>query len=250
MNLARPLVILDTETTGVDPVNSRLIELGVVVLFPDGTIKKGQKRFNPGIPIPAEATTVHGISDADVADCPPFSACAAKIHKTLTGRDIAGYNLRSLDLPVLDEELRRCGLKLDLEGVNIIDAFSIYQKKDPRTLEAAVQKYCGRSHEGAHGAAADAAATLDVLKGQLGMYEDLAGMGMEELALFCQRGENQPADLAGKLYFKDGFLYYGFGKNKDCRVKDEPGFGRWMLGKDFSGSTLDCLRSEMDRWGL
>jgi DNA polymerase-3 subunit epsilon len=250
MTITRPLACIDTETTGVDPVTDRIIEFGVTVLHPDGTRTKWESRFNPGMPIPPEATEIHGITDADVADAPRFSELAAKIHRGLQGKDLAGYSLRSLDLPVIDEEMRRCGLKLDLTGVNVIDAAAIFFNKEPRNLEAAVLKYCGRSHEEAHGAAADADATLDVLFGQLAVYGDLAAMDLTALSAFSRRGDNEPVDLAGKLYRdKEGFMCYAFGKAKGARVKDDTGFAYWMLRQSsppFPGNTCEILRKELE----
>lgn len=253
LSLTHPIVFIDVESIGVDPETARIIEFAACVLHPDHARKYFCQRFNPEMPIPKESTEIHGISDADVKDCPPFRDHAVKIHRAMQQRDIGGYNLRRLDLPVIDAEFRRSGLKLDVTGINIIDAFGIYQKKDPRKLENAVAKYCGRSHENAHGAAADAEASLDVWLGQMGMHEDLRGMGLDEQAQFCLQGDNQPADLAGKLYLKDGEMYYAFGKAKDKCVADDPGFGMWMLRQNsppFPGSTCEVLTAEFKRLGL
>lgn len=249
LQIKRDLVVVDTETTGVETTD-RIIEIGITVLHVDGTRKLWEQRFNPGIPIPPEATEIHGITDADVADKPPFSEYALRIKRGFADRDIAGYNVR-FDLSMVDQEMRLCGLKLDLSGVHVIDAAGIFFKKEPRTLSAAVQKYCDRSHEEAHGAAADSAASLDVLEAQIAMYDDLSAMDLAGLAAFSKRDDVDYIDLAGKLYRDpDGFIRYGFGKEKDKRLKDEPGFARWMLGKDFSGSTLDAVRDELGRFGL
>lgn len=243
----RDLVVLDTETTGVDPVKDRIVELGVTVHGTDGSRKYWEKRFNPGVPIPAEASAIHGISNEDVAECCGFSVWAPKILASLQGRDIAGYNLRRLDLPLLDEEFRRCGLKWDWRKSNIIDAAGIFFAKEQRNLAAAVQKYCGRSHEDAHGALPDAEATLDVLLAQLELYPDLASLDVPAVAQFSRMGDKDWADLACKLYRDtDGDLRYGFGKSKDAKVRVDPGFGYWMLGKDFAGDTKDILRAELD----
>lgn len=243
----RDLVVLDTETTGVDPVKDRIIELGVTVYSQDGTRRDWVKRFNPGVPIPVEATDIHDITDADVADCDPFSAWAPKILQALQGRDIAGYNLRRLDLPIIDEEMRRCGLTWDWRKSNIIDAAGIFFAKEQRNLSAAVQKYCGRSHDDAHGALPDAQATLDVLLAQLALYPDLAAMELPAVAAYSRMGDKDWVDLACKLYRDpDGDLRYGFGKVKDVKVKLDPGFGYWMLGKDFPGDTKDVLRAELN----
>ncbi len=254
MKLSRPIVTIDLESTGVDPVSDRIIEFGAVVLSPDGTRTEWSRRFNPGMPIPPQATEIHGITDADVAECDPFSKWAKGIWTALQDRDIAGYSLWSLDLPLLDEEFRRCGLKLDLTGVQVIDAGGIFMNKERRRLEDAVLKYCGRSHEGAHGALPDASATLDVLHAQLEVYPDLGEMDLASLATFSRRNAEdgrQPVDLAGKLYRdKEGFVRYGFGKARDKRVADDMGFGYWMLRQDnpgFPGSTCDALQAEFDR---
>lgn len=250
--MTNPLAVIDIEGTSLDVTESRIVEFACVVVGPGGRAHWTQ-RFNPGIPIPPSATSVHGITDDDVKDCPLFSKFAAAILRGFKGKDIAGYNLRSYDLPVLDEEMRRCGLKLDLVGVNIIDAFGIFSNKEKRDLSSAVQKYCGRSHEGAHGALADAEATADVLAGQIAMYEDLKDMPMNELDKFSRRGGNEPADIAGKLYRKDGDLYYAFGKCKDVRVEDDPGFGWWIMRCDrppFPGSTREVLAAYLTENGL
>lgn len=250
MKLDRPLLFLDLETTHLDQMLARIVELGVSVLHPDGTIKPNgwSTRFNPGIPIPPEATETHHITDADVADRPPFSAYAQQIHEKIKGKDLAGFNLRRYDLPVLDEEMRRCGLKLDLTGVHVVDAFGLYCKTDRRDLSSYVERYAGRKHEGAHGAAPDVIGTMDGLVGQLAIHEDLREMPLAELAKHSLMGE-QPADIAGKLY-RDavGDLRFGFGKNLGLRVLSDTNYCRWMLEKgSFPGSTLDAIREELER---
>lgn len=248
MKLERPLVIIDTETTGVDPVLDRIVEFGMVLLSPNGDRKEAVVRFNPSIPIPAAATEKHGITDEMVKDCPLFFDLAPRIAKGLAGRDIAGYNLRRLDLPILDEELRRAGLRLDLAGTNIIDIFGIYSEKKPRKLEDCIREYCGRDHVGAHGALADAVGTLDALLGQLAVYPDLDTLSLPDLAAFSQMSEVEYVDLAGKLYRdKDGDVCFAFGKNKDAKVKAQRGFANWMLSKDFPGNTKDAIEAELER---
>ncbi len=254
MKLHRPLAVIDLESTGLDPVESRILELGVVVLSPDGSVNSWAQRFNPECPIPSESSAIHGITDADVLDCPVFEVWAPRIWKAIQGKDIAGYNLWSLDLPLLDESLRRFGLKLNLDGVHIIDACGIFMNKEGRKLTDAVKKYCGRDHEDAHGAMADAAATLEVIHGQLQAYPDLGEMDLPTLAAFSRRNSEdgrQPVDLAGKLYRDaDGDVRYAFGKARDQKVRENPGFGDWMLRQNnpgFPGSTVDALCVEFER---
>lgn len=247
IHLLRPIASIDIESTGVDPVKDRIIEFAAAVLNPDGSRSRWCQRFNPGVPIPAEATAIHGITDADVADLPPFADFARRIVRALSGKDIAGYNLRRFDLPILDEELRRAGLKLDLTGIEVIDCFGIFSKKEPRKLEDAVRRYCGREHVGAHGAGADADATLDVFAGQLEAYSDL-GATVAEIAAFSRLSEKTEADIAGKLYRDpDGDVCYAFGKHKDAKVREFPGYAYWMLDREFPGSTREVLEAELAR---
>jgi len=220
------------------------------VLHPDGTINPNgwAKRFNPGVPIPAEATEIHGISDSDVQDCPSFLSIAPTLAARLQGKDLAGFNLRRYDLPCLDEEMRRCGFKLDLSGVQVIDAYGLYCKTDRRDLTSYIEKYAGRSHDGAHGAAADATGTLDGLLGQLAAYRELADMRIDELAAHSLMGDKQPADIAGKLY-RDaaGVLRFNFGKYQDQPVTENRDYCNWMNDNGFPGSTLEVLDAEFAR---
>jgi DNA polymerase III subunit epsilon len=247
IQLTKPLAFLDIESTGVDVVKDRIIELAVVVLNPDGSRKPWLQRFNPGIPIPAEATAVHGITDADVAGEPPFADHARRIWAALRGKDLAGYNLARFDLALLDQEFRRCGLKLDLSGVAVVDCFGIFSKKEPRKLEDAVRRYCGREHAGAHGAAADAEASLDVFLGQLEAYTDL-GETVPAVAAYSRISERELVDLAGKLYRdSDGDLCFTFGKHREQKVRLHRNYAAWMLDQNFPGSTVDALRDELRR---
>lgn len=252
-HLDRPLVSFDVETTGVDPENDRIIQFAAVVLSPDGSRRQWESLFNPGISIPSDATEVNHITDDMVKDAPPFSDKAGLIARSLAGKDFLTYNGRRFDLPILDAEMRRAGIRLDTAGVRIIDSFAIFRNKEPRDLTACVKKYTGHDHTGAHGALADSEWTMNSLLGQLGYHDDLRAMSLDELMKFCD-GDNTPCDLAGKLYRSaDGLMRYAFGKSKDKPVKDEPGFGRWMLGcttPAFPGSTREVLLTELRSLGL
>ena len=251
MQIERSIAWVDIEGSGVDPNEDRIVELAVVLLRPDLTRKDWAMRFNPGIPIPSEATAVHGITDEDVKDCPPFSAWARKIWAGLQGKDLGGYNLRRYDLPILDAEFRRADpeLKLDLTGVRVIDCFGIFARKEERSLSAAVRKFCGREHDGAHGALADTQATVDVFLGQLAAYPDLDQMPLEELAEFSRNSDKKEADLAGKLYYDgDGDLAFAFGKYRGKKVRDWQNYADWMINKgNFPMSTIEFLVEELRR---
>jgi len=240
MKLTKTLAVIDTETTGVDPQKDRIITFAVLYITPTNTVSRSEIMVNPGIPIPPEATEIHGITDADVADKKPFSAYAASLLENLSLCDLCGYNLINFDVPLLWEEFFRCGLGWDLSETRIIDAGNIFKLKEPRDLSAAVRLYCNREHTGAHGAMADVEATRDVLEGQLARYADLP-QTVEELAAFSRMDDR--IDLAGCLVRgKDGEPTYRHKKVRGVKVKDDPGYASWILRSDFSEETKRHIR--------
>jgi DNA polymerase-3 subunit epsilon len=246
MKLNRPLVSLDTETTGTDTSSDSVIEVGCKKISPDETSEVKRWLVNPGRPIPPESTAVHNITDEMVANCPTFSEVAFEILDFIEGCDICGYNAR-FDISILMREFSECphdaaNVVWPAKDCLVLDPGNIFKKKEPRTLSAAVQKYCDREHVGAHGAVADCEATLDVLEEQVALYPDLADMTPTELSAFC---EMEPrVDWAGKLTKdKNGDVCYSFGKAKGRRVVDDPGFGQWMMRNNFPKETLNCLSS-------
>ena len=148
--LDRPLVFLDLETTGLDVRNDRIVELAVIRVTPQGDVLERVRRFDPGIPIPPEATAIHGITDEDVADEPPFCSRARSLLRLLEGCDLAGFNIRRFDLPMLLEEIRRCGLSLDVSGRRIVDVQHVFHREERRDLTAAARFYLDRAHQEAH----------------------------------------------------------------------------------------------------
>ena len=173
MNLDRPLVVFDLETTGLFPKKDRIIELGAIKVMPDGTEEAQCWLLNPGIPIPPESSSVHGITDDVVKNCPTFAERADEIFAFFEGCDLGGFNSDRYDIPCLEEEFARVGRNFGVSQRRCIDVQRIYHKMEPRDLTAAVRFYLGRDHAGAHGAEADTRATLDVLKAQLAKYPEL-----------------------------------------------------------------------------
>lgn len=241
----RPIAFLDTETTGVDIAKDRIIEIAVIKWFPDGRDREGKTyRFNPGIPIPASATEVHGISDADVKDCEPFSRYASGLIEYLEGCDIGGFNSNRYDIPLLLEELKRAGKTLDLSNRRLIDVGNIYKAYEPRTLSAGVKLYLGKDHTEAHGAEADTIATIDIFEEQISRYfSDDKVIEMEEFETIANFGKKR-LDLAGKFaYSEDGKkIILTFGKHKGEDVLLNYGFLNWMLAQDFTPDTKDYCK--------
>jgi DNA polymerase-3 subunit epsilon len=243
LQLTRPLVIFDLETTGINTTHDRIVEMCLLKVFPDGLEELRTLRFNPGIPIPAAATAVHGISDADVADMPFFKDLAAELNQYLAHCDFGGFNSNKFDFPMLVEEFYRAGIELEVEKRHFIDAQRIFHLKEPRNLSAAFRFYCDGNLENAHSAEADTLATWEVLKAQLERYGDLP-QSLEGLHKFS--GQNNLADLAGRLvYGSDGEVQFNFGKHRGKRVKEvllkEPSYYTWMMEGDFPQQTKNVL---------
>ncbi len=243
LNLKKPIVFFDLETTGVDITHDRIVEISIIKVLPSGEEQEKTRRINPGIPIPAEATAVHHITDEDVKDCPQFKQIARSLAAELTGCDLAGYNSNRFDIPMLDQEFQRAGVKFDFSKARFVDVQTIFHKKEQRTLVAAYRFYCGKELEGAHGANADTRATLEVLKGQLDRYPDLPN-DIEELSKFSQMNRN--VDFMGRLVFNDDQKeVVNFGKYKGRLAEEvlrkDPSYYDWIMKGDFAQNTKDCF---------
>lgn len=239
LHLTRPLVIFDLETTGTTVNQDRIVQIGIIKIYPDGRQEKKCKLINPGIPIPAEASDVHGITDDMVKDEPHFKSYSKALYKCFSGCDILGYNCIAFDVQLLAAEFNRVGIPHPFTGAKIIDAYTIFKKREKRTLEAAFKFYCNKDLENAHSALVDAEATFEVILKQMEVYADL-GTEVDGLADFCCDGDF--VDLARKIEVINGDFCYGFGKHKGKRVLDEQGYAQWMLNNDFPDETKEIIR--------
>ncbi len=243
LNLKKPLVILDLETTGVSIASDRIVEFSALKVTPGGAEEWLTLRINPGIPISPEATRIHGITDADVANEPHFKDVARKIAAFLEGCDLAGFNSMKFDIPILCEEFLRVNVDFNPARHRYVDVQVIFHKKEQRTLGAAYKFYCQRELENAHSAQADTAATYEILKAQLDRYPDLEN-DIEKLSAFSAFNNN--ADLAGRIVFNEqGVEVFNFGKHKGKPVelvfKEEPSYYSWMMNGDFPLNTKQVL---------
>ncbi len=245
LKLTRNLNTLDCESNGLDVQKDRIITLAIVQTRPDGAVVCDDWMFNPGVPI--LNSDIHGITDEMVKDCPKFDADhARKILNVLAGGDIAGFNVLGFDVQILWEEFWRVGVDWDLSGVSIVDAGTIFKLKEERTLTAAVKFYCGNDHAGAHGAMADAKATLEVLQAQVARYGDISELPVTALAQLCatDRDGGVRLDLAGTLVRgRDGVVRYTHKKVRGVAVSEDAGYAGWMLRSDFSEQTKRVIRS-------
>jgi DNA polymerase-3 subunit epsilon len=233
--LDRPLVFFDLETTGLDLKNDRIIELAFIKLTPQGDVLERVRRVNPEIPIPPEATAVHGITDADVADEVPFCRTAKNLVDILDGCDLAGFNIKRFDLHMLIHELRRCGVEFSLTGRRILDVQTIFHREERRDLSAAARFYLGREHEEAHTALGDIRTSAAVLGAQLERYErvprDLDGLHAycEEFAPFRTEVDRWFTSAAEGRVFRRGKHR---GQALADVAREAPDYLHWMLGAD------------------
>ena len=236
IELKRPLVVFDIESTGISPRRDRIIELAAIRVNADGSETSQCWLMNPTIHIPEETTAIHGIADDDVKDCPTFAEKAKEILAFFEGCDISGFNSDRFDTLCLEEEFARCGYNFAAAQRKHVDVQRIFHRKEPRDLTAAVRFYCNRSHDGAHGAEADAKATLEVLKAQLERYADLP-RDVDALDEFIAPHDPLNADRNGIFRWKNGEWTINFGKKRGDSLKrimlNEPNFLKWMLKGDF-----------------
>ncbi|MFA6469191.1 MAG: 3'-5' exonuclease [Bacteroidota bacterium] len=242
LQLQRPLIFFDIESTGISISKDKIIELCAIKVQPDKSRSMLLQRFYPEMPIPPSSTEIHGITDEMVKNEPTFREKAKEIAAFFSGCDLAGYNIAKFDIPLLVEELLRAGLgENPFEKVKVIDSLSIYFKKEPRNLAAALKFYANEEIVNAHSAEADVEATIKVLNGQLEKYSDLEPTTNALHEMFYQ--ENDFLDYDRKFSRdKKGEIIFMFGKNKGLPVAENLGMVKWMLDKDFSEHTKFIAR--------
>ncbi|ARV11158.1 DNA polymerase III subunit epsilon [Gilvibacter sp. SZ-19] len=249
--LRRPICFFDLETTGTNVAQDRIVEISILKVFPNGNKESHTWKVNPGVPIPKQASDIHGITDEMVANEPSFKELAPKVMALLKDSDLGGFNSNRFDIPLLAEELLRAEVDLDLKKAMSVDVQTIFHKMEKRTLGAAYKFYCDKNLEDAHSAEADTNATYEVLLAQLERYQDLEN-DVKYLAEFSSH--KNFADFAGFVGFdKEGREIFTFGKYKGTLVEEvldkEPGYFGWLLNADFPLYTKKVLtRIKLNRF--
>jgi DNA polymerase-3 subunit epsilon len=243
LNLTKPLVFFDLETTGINIATDRIVEISILKINPNGKEETYTQRVNPVIEIPKESSDIHGITNEDVLNEPTFKQIAKKVSDLIKGCDLAGFNSNRFDIPLLAEEMLRAEVDFSMKNRVAIDVQTIFHKKEQRTLSAGYFFYCNKDLENAHSAEADTLATYEILKAQLDKYEDLEN-NTKTLSEFST--QRKRADFAGFLLYNDqNEEIFSFGKYKGKRVTDvlaeNPGYYAWIQNADFPLYTKKVL---------
>lgn len=240
LRLRRPLVVLDVETTGTDVRTDRVVQVAALKFAPHKKPILFTRKVNPGIPVPPPATEVHGLSDRDLADCPPFEHIAHRLARFLDHADLAGFGLKRFDLPLLCSEFLRAAVPFSLAGRSVIDALEIFHLHEKRDLHAAYQFYCGKQHGAAHRADQDVRVTARVLDRQLRCYPSLPRSVAKLHQLLAE------VDLAGRFRRQNGTLVFNFGKYcgrpLDEVAKADRSYLEWVLASDFLDDVKELVR--------
>lgn len=249
LNLQRPLVIFDLETTGLDTAQDRIVQFAFLRVNPDRSQDEWTALVNPGIAIPIEASRIHHITDELVADKPPFKEYALLINEFLNGCDLSGFNLAAFDVPFLQAEMERNGRPLALQDIRIVDAQVIFHKNEPRNLSAAYRFYCGREHEQAHDALADVRVTLEILDAQLNKYQQLPAT-LDALHKYCAPRDSRFVTADRKFFWRHGEAVLGFGKHRgktlQWLVENERDYLLWMKNGDFGEQTKALIADALN----
>jgi len=248
LQLARPIVFIDLETTGINIATDRVIEIAIVKIMPDRTKAVKHKLINPQMSIPKSSTEIHGITDEKVKDAPTFKEAANELKQFIDNADLSGYNSNRFDIPLLMEEFLRSGIELDMSNRRMLDVQTIFHMMEKRTLEAAYKFYCAKDLIDAHSAEADALATWEVLEAQLERYENL-GKTIDTVLQFT--GEEKYVDFARRFVLNNDVEIFNFGKHKGRSVaevlKAEPQYYDWMMRGDFPLHTKQKLTEIFNR---
>ncbi len=248
LQLTRPLVFFDLETTGTTVGVDRIVELAVIKLWPDGHTESHRWLVNPEMPIPPDATNIHGIRDEDVHDAPTVKALIPELRTVFRESDVAGFNVMRFDVPMLHAEIARAGARFDLSERHVIDAMLLFHMMEPRNLSAAVKFYCGREMVEAHSAEADVRATIDVLAAQMQRYAEIPE-SVPELEDFLGKSGGDYADKFGRWFIREeGGICFAKGKHRGKRISEvETDYLEWMASTNLLSDTADLIQTELRR---
>lgn len=259
LELKKPIVFFDLETTGLNIATDRIIEISMVKVFPNGDQEVKTRRVKPvdasgnQIKLSKEVADLTHITDEELADQPTFKEISKSLAEWIKGCDLGGYNSNRFDVPLLAEEFLRANVDIDLRKCKFVDVQVIFNKMEQRTLTAAYKFYCNKSLDNAHTAEGDTTATYEVLKAQLDRYPNDLKNDIDFLADFSAHNKN--VDFAGRFVYDDkGQEIVNFGKYKGKKLADvlltDPGYYTWMMQGDFTLDTKRMLTTVKLKYGI
>ncbi len=251
LNLRNPLCFFDLETTGINIIQDRIIEIAVIKMMPGGELLRKSDVLNPTIPILPESSAIHGLTNEDVKDKPTFKEVAKDYARFFEGADLAGFNIIKFDIPMLVEEFLRAGVEFDYSRKKIIDAQKIFHLMEKRTLSAAYRFYVNKEIQNSHTAEADTEATMEVLLAQVERYEGRPvtdglerkiGEVRNDMDALSKITATDLVDLGGRMVMNEkGQEVFNFGKHKNKIVtevlRQEPSYYEWIMNGEFSLDT-------------
>lgn len=234
MKREKPIIFFDIEATGADATRDRIVEISMIKRFPDDRMEEKTHRVNPGIRIPTEVIALHGITNEAVAKEPSFRELSASLLEFMEGCDLAGFGITRFDIPILTEEFKRVGISFDISNRCLLDGLTIFHQKERRDLAAAYNFYCQKTLVGAHGAKADAIASMEVLFAQVARYTDLP-QDAQGLHAFCNKLDERYVDASRKFVWRDGEAAFNFGKFRGellkNMVRDQRDYIEWIVSE-------------------
>lgn len=245
LNLKRPLVFYDLETTGLDVAKDRIVSIAITKIMPDTSVEKKYTLINPQMPIPKESSDIHGITDEMVMYSPTFKQVSKSMYDFMIDCDLAGYNNNGYDNALLQEEFFRYGIEYPTKDTKSVDSCFIFKHFNKRDLSSALKHYCNEVMVDAHNSEADTNATVKIFMAQIENHPELVGKSIDEIHDLCNPYDR--VDWGGKIVRdKDGDYAYNFGTNRGQKVKDNVGYAEWIISKDFPATLKMFLKNYIE----
>ncbi len=250
LELDRPLVVFDLETTGHAMSSDRIVKLAFIKIMPNGRVINGHFLLNPETEISPESTSIHGITTEDIKDKPSFRKKAQEIWEIFNHAYLGGFNIINFDLPLIKREFLRAGMSFEYTNKDIIDFKKIFTFLEPNTLSGAYNYYVHKDYTGANDAVADVEAASEIFEKQLKKYKEIRDIKFIN-EIHTPHDEDYYVDHEHKFYWLGGVAYFNFSKYKDKPLaevlKKDRKFLEWIMEADFSIETKKIVKKFLEK---